>query len=600
MKKAFITIVWALFFISLHAQDAIVDGMHFKIRSMHVVELTDVENKEELTHLSIPDRITIDGNSYEVSSLAEKLFFDCTKLQTVKLPAYIGKIGNFTFYNCTALTAIDIPQYVTSIGVSSFYNCINLKSVNIPNRVTSIGTTAFYNCISLTSIDIPDRVTLIENSAFMNCESIQSVILPELITVVSSSVFEGCTNLTSVELSGSVTTIQSCAFKMCKNLSEITFPSTLKVLGYEVFFGSKLKSIYLPASVEGIDPSAFDSCLYVTSFNVEAENPIYSSVDGVLYNKQQTKLISYPVAHERETFTVPNSVEIIESTAFCFSTNLKSVNFPSTLISIGHRAFSDCIRLDAIDLPLSLETIGNFAFANTNLTAVEIHPTIRSIGTGAFNCPNLEFINVADENTFYSSIDGVLFNKRQTRIMQYPAAGKNKEYMIPATVESITQRSFYNNKNLVSIVLPTSVTSIEESAFLRCSSLDNIKVLWEEPILLRFPICDSEDQYTLIVPSGTKELYQQADYWKDFKEIIETEPTYLKELSNKNIKVIISGKQLHVDTPVDETISIYTIDGVELSSFHKTFGPVNYPLPENLFNILIIKGSSGWTKKIAE
>ena len=377
-------------------------------------------------------------------------------IKTVKIQNGVTSIGDYAFDNCTSLTSIEIPSGVTSIGDGAFAYCTSLTSIEIPSGVTSIRDHAFDNCTSLTSIEIPSGVTSIGNSAFKNCTSLARIEIPSSVTSIGNEAFAYCTNLTSIEIPSGVTSIENYAFSNCTSLNSI---------------------------------------------NVDKDNQSYSSEDGILFDKEKKKLITYPAGKKEKEYNIPSSVtsigagtfygcrsltriEIpssvtsIECLAFYGCTSLTSIEIPSSVTRIAAQVFYGCTSLTSIEIPSSVTSIGMWAFYNcTSLTSIEIPSSVASIGIYAFSrCVSLNSINVDKSNQEYSSEDGILFDKDKKELICYPAEKKEKEYNIPSSVTSIGTYAFGNCTNLTRIEIPSSVTSIGGGAFDNCTSLTRIEI----------------------------------------------------------------------------------------------------------------------------
>ena len=262
----------------------IMDGILYGIKDD---ETTLLKASKDITTASVPETIRHRTVDYEVTSICEKAFYDCSNLTSVTLPdtvitigeyafegcgglvemtlpfvgatrggtnstyfGYIfgassysdngnyvpaslrkvtitgGTIASFAFFGCSGLTSIELPDDITSIGSSAFENCSGLTSIAISNSVTSIGEKAFLGCSSLTSIEIPDRVTSIGEYTFYNCSSLTSVVIPDSVALIESYAFSGCSSLTEVTIGEGVTAIGRSAFSGCANLTSIIFEDT--------------------------------------------------------------------------------------------------------------------------------------------------------------------------------------------------------------------------------------------------------------------------------------------------------------------------------------------------------------------------------------
>ena len=238
-----------------------------------------------------------------------------------------------------------------------------------------------------------------------------------------------------------------------------------------------LTSITIPGSVTSIGGGAFNYCSSLTAITVAENNPAYSSLAGVLFDKSQTTLLEYP-AGRVGSYTIPNSVTSIgEYYAFFFCTKLTSVTIGTNVTSIGDQAFYYCSGLTNLTIGTNVTSIGVQAFCGcTSLTSVTIPNSVTSLGDEAFwNCTNLTTITVAANNPAYSSLAGVLFDKNQTTLLEYPA-GLVGNYTIPNRVTSIGDYAFSECINLTSVTIGTNVTSIGNYAFWYCDGLTNLTI----------------------------------------------------------------------------------------------------------------------------
>lgn len=239
-----------------------------------------------------------------------------------------------------------------------------IKIVTIGDGVTTIGNYAFRDCTNLTELDIPEGVTKIGDYTFYWCKSLMSISIPDSVTTIGDSAFFGCRGLTSVAIGNGVTSIKKYAFDDCKNLTRVK----------------------IPKSVTSIGEDAFRGCDKLEDYEVDADNEYYSSDSyGVMYNKNKTELVQYPIGNERTDFIIPDSVTTIGKSAFFGCNNLTSVTIPDSVIAIGDYAFYNCDCITSVTIPDSVTTIGYRVFAHCNgLTSVTIPDSVTVIASYAF------------------------------------------------------------------------------------------------------------------------------------------------------------------------------------------------------------------------
>ena len=176
--------------------------------------------------MTIPDVVTNvnDGISYQVTSIGEYAFYECTGLTSVEIPNSVTSIGDNAFAKCTGLKSVEIPNSVTSIGLCAFDGCKGLKSVEIPNSVTSIGEYAFRGCTGLKSLTIGNLVESIGYAAFAGCKGLTSLTIPNSVTSIGDGAFAGCTGLTEItSFANSAPQIENTTFWGLNNIT-LTVP----------------------------------------------------------------------------------------------------------------------------------------------------------------------------------------------------------------------------------------------------------------------------------------------------------------------------------------------------------------------------------------
>ena len=285
---------------------------------------------------------------------------------------------------------------------------------------------------------IPDRfdevitVASIGSGAFSDCTSLKRIIIPNSVTNIANDAFSGCTSLTSITIPGNVTEIGGSAFSGCTSLAEI---------------------------------------------KVAAKNLNYTSVNGVLYNKDKTTIICYPDGKKDKNYKIPNGVTKIGSLAFSNCSSFTSITIPNSVTSIGDDAFSGCKSLTSVTIPNGVTSIGDYAFYKcSNLTSITIPNSVTSIGDGAFSgCTSLTSITIPNSVTSIgnwtfrgcTSLTSITIPSSVTEIGKCAFEGCEnlKNITIPTSVKYIEEMSFYNCALLKSVTIPASVTSIGSNAF---------------------------------------------------------------------------------------------------------------------------------------
>jgi uncharacterized repeat protein (TIGR02543 family) len=269
--------------------------------------------------------------------------------------------------------AVVIPAGVTEIGAYAF-NSSAITSISLPISMEKLGNRAFESATYLTSITIPAGVTTIGQFAFKST-SLASVAFAQgsQLTTIGEYAFSGASSLTSVTLPDSVTSIEGGAF----------------------FRASSLTAITIPASVTSIGNSAFDDTVALTTIAVNPKNEIYSSINGVLLNKDATTLIKYPAGKSETTYSIPEGVTSVGGGAFYGASSLTSITIPASVATIESWAFEDASELaDVYFLGNAPVNVEEDAFSEIALGA-EAHISFAATGFGNDPAWNFLFIDRA-------------------------------------------------------------------------------------------------------------------------------------------------------------------------------------------------------------
>ena len=513
-------------------------------------------SNEYTGNVVIPKSVTYNGVTYNVTSIGGNAFAVCSGLTSITIPNSVTSIGSSSFSSCTGLTSITIPNSVTSIEFRAFWCCTGLTSINvesgntnydsrnncnaiieietntliqgcnntiIPNSVTSIGMEAFNGCSGLTSVTIPNSVTSIDWDAFAGCSGLTSVTIPNSVTSMGGNAFAGCSGLTSITISNSVTSMMQGVFRGCTGLTSIEIPNSVTDIDRDAFYGcSGLTSVTIPNSVTSIGARAFHGCSGLESITIP--NSVTSIGSYAFYNCSGLESIEVGSGNTKYD-SRDNCNAIIVTASNTLIAGCKNTVIPNSVTSIDVYAFYNCSGLESITIPNSVTSIDGFAF---------------------FGCSGLQKVIVSDiaawcgisfcDNTANPlSYAHHLYNNENTEItnlvipdgvtgIRYAFFGCSglTSVTIPNSVTSIDGNAFWGCIGLTTVTIPNSVRSIGSGAFYDCTGLTSVTVKIETPLTIDSYTFSSYRANTILcVPCGSKAAYQAADYWKDFKEIVE-------------------------------------------------------------------------------
>ena len=429
-----------------------------------------------LTSITVPSSVTsIDSRTFQNCSglttvitnglihVGASAFNGCTSLTDI---SNVGDIGSTAFSGCTNLESVALAEGATSIGSYAFSGCSSLAAISIVEGVTKIGEYAFNNCSALTSVSIPSTLdTYNDYNAFYGCNNISSVTLN---CQIVGSWFSGKASIKEVVLGDKVTEIGGQAFRDCRGLTSIVIPHSVKSIGWHAFWGcSNLAEISITDGVESVGSQAFENTAW---FNAQPDGLIYIGKAAYKYKG-----------------TMP------DNTAIVLKEGTKS---------LSHLAFYGCKGLVSLTIPESVTNI------------------VLNDGSSTFqDCTELASIKIDEGNPVYDSREGCnAIIESETNSMLFGC----KRSFIPSSVTSISYLAFSGCTGLTAITIPSSVTSIGSSAFSNCDKLTSVTVKMETPLKIDSWTFSSRKYATLYVPQGSKAAYEAADYWKEFKEIVET------------------------------------------------------------------------------
>ncbi len=433
-------------------------------------------------------------------------------LKTVEIAATVTHIESFAFAWCESLTEVSIPASVKYISTDAFEHCASLTALTVAadNQYLSSHEGVLYNKEKTTLLycprgkagtyGIPDSVTNINSYAFFGCKSLVSVVLPD-------SVFQ----------------IHAMAFETCSALASVNIPEGVSYIGEYAFFGTALTSVQIPAAAETVGRGAFACCPALTDISVAAGNPYYSSLNGVLFDKQQKVLIQYSVGRSG-AYTLPASVVEIGWGAFAYAKALPSVTLQEGLKGIDASAFYFCSSLTDVTIPASVVNIGdnNFFYCEKLSKATILSASVK-FGSGVFLVWNHEdlvlyghagstaesyaaqynipfevldepVITVIASGTCGAQGDNLTWVLTDDGTLTISGTGAMAEwtYSAPAPwyahrdfiktvviengVTTIASHAFYDCIYMEKASIPEGITSIGMYAFSRCSRLTSIDI----------------------------------------------------------------------------------------------------------------------------
>ena len=402
-----------------------------------------------------------------VQNIGDYLFYGCTNLTSVELPASLTAIGNNAFGSCTALANISIPGSVVSIGAYAFSGCSHLTEISLPDTKISFGIGVFSNCAALKQITLPGSLTSIPES-FMSTSGIESITIPEHVTTIGSHAFENSGSLSAVTFPVSVTQINSNAFANTavadvyyagnmEDVPKINIAVANQSLLQAVWHCADSTGNYPASTISGGSGEEGETSGVLTTgliWVLDADGKLTVSGNGVI--PAFTGTLAAPWYANRtkiKTITLADGVRSIGAYAFSGCAQLVSVSLPESLISIGDYAFSNCSKLADLTLPGHLLTIGQNAFSYcTSLISLEIPDSVKSVGNYAF--------------TGMRSLASVMISSGLSQIPESMLRNAALTVLnIPEGVNVIYGNAFAGNSSLTTIAIPSSVKAIYSSAF---------------------------------------------------------------------------------------------------------------------------------------
>lgn len=422
-------------------------------KSLTSIGASSFEGCTAMTYFKIPDSVT---------AVPERCFFGCTALSEVKEHKNIKNVAIDAFTG-TAWEN-NAPEGALNLGRILYSYKGNVENLVIGEGIEIIESYVFLGCDEIKTVTFGEDVEEIGLYAFQNCTNLEEIICGSAVSVIDAGAFKGCKSLKTADFSEcTISAIHYEAFSGCTSLSEVKFSEMLTLVDDLAFENTSVKNIEFGKNVNTIGSTAFKGVETIESFTVSEKNKEFSSQDGVLYTKNGQSLVMYPAA-KTGSFELPQKVKEIRSGAF-YCSDISEIVFTedTSLERIGASAFEDSL-LEKIMLPETVTVIENSAFKNcSSLSAVKLGSAVTYIGASAFeNCKSLEEITLPD-------------TLRDIAAYAFKNAGL-KSVNTGNGVRKINTGAFYGNKSLTDLYLGTSVKKLGDRSFAECSALVSVTI----------------------------------------------------------------------------------------------------------------------------
>ena len=414
------------------------------------------------------------GSAYSINNFAFEYagyYLTGDDVTTVSLGEGLVDTGYSSFY-FSRIDSLVLPASLEIVNEYSFYYCNKLQSVSFAedSNINDIKGYSFYHCPELEDVSFPEGLIYIRTSAFQDCDKLEEIVLPDSLTSLSGSSFAGCDKLANVKLG--------------KGL--------VSSIGYS--------SAFYDTPVE--------------AFEIDDDHPYLSTQDGILFNKDASKILCYPSAHEGTEYEIPSTVTSMAEYAFRGANKLQEVTTPSGLTSIAYAAFQYCSGLNTITFGGNITTVSEYAFANTGLESITFGTSLINLASTAFKgAGSLTEIVIPSENAKYAISDSlVVYEKKDGDKVKllFVLPSLTTTFTIPSTVTEIAENALAYS-NVPSLTVPNTVTKLGQYAF-SYSKIEEVTLgtgITKIPYQCFYQCGNIED---FVIPSSVIEIGEQAFY----------------------------------------------------------------------------------------
>ena len=508
-----------------------------------------------------------------VTTIGREAFYYFTELETVTLPETLTSIGESAFEYNIAIKSIKLPDSLIKIDRAAFAKCSGIEEITIPDGVSEIGVNAFFYC-SFKTVELPKSLTAIWEGVF-NMSKLESIVIPEGVTEIGREAFYACNELKSVTLPSTLQTIGYNAFGSCDSLTSISIPDSVTDIGHSSFsYCAALKSVKLPVGIKEIPNATFTHCTALESVEIP---------EGVV----EIKASAFESCHSLKDVKLPSTLKTIGAQAFMACKSLESIVIPARVKTIEGAAFAYCSSIKNIDIPTSVNTLGGYAFQDcVKLESISLPAYIQRIETGLFSgCTSLRDILVAEGNTYFKSVDGVLYTIDGATLIKYPAKSQNTIFYLPAEVTSIGEYAFQGSLYLEEVVISHNRKIVfEEGAFANCTKLKYFLIPEGTDVIPSYMFSDCTSLEFVRISSTVDKVFSLS-----FKGCTALGAVYIDSIdvakslnsSSDNTGIIKNAKSIFVDAQIDAIIGGFRKHSITEEAYFGDIGYISYSSHEH-------------------
>ena len=409
--------------------------------------------------------ITIPSN---IKSIGKYAFNKCTGLINATIPTTVDSVGDYAFYNCTGLVNVTISEGVQSIGEGAFYNCTSLVEAVVPDTAVKVGSHAFYNCTSMTTATIGISADAIGDYTFYNCKKLDTIVIGISVKSIGDYAFYNCA-LERVSVPQTVTSIGDYAFASNESMTRATLRKNLLTIGEGAFQDcSAMATVSIPSSVTEIGKAAFENCASITTITVPVgvtviNDLVFSGCEKLATVKLNGDVTSIGISAFYKcafaNITLPETVAVIDASAFMKCSSLTNITIPDATKKIGDSAFLDCIALATVSLPDDVTTVGNGVFFNNNDLTVDIRYLTGTVSAGLLEKQGVchvkldETITTIGDRAFAQcyALSDITYGTELATV---------GEYLLSANVATIGKEVFVDDVLLKNLIIPDSLQTM--------------------------------------------------------------------------------------------------------------------------------------------